>query len=131
MVVIAWPQGGTSRHHFHDTAMAAKKAGAKNSSAANRRMITMMHLNCWTISCVEGELLMGDTLVRHGRPPFSGKPNRRLRLGSMRMSWRLRRDRRGLAGPDQRRPEACAQAQRQEDDFTFFLAVLRQWNWKG
>jgi hypothetical protein len=30
----------------------------------------MMHLSCWTTSCVEGELLMGDTLVRHGRRPF-------------------------------------------------------------
>jgi hypothetical protein len=30
----------------------------------------MMHLSCWTTSCAEGELLMGDTLVRHTRRPF-------------------------------------------------------------
>jgi hypothetical protein len=91
----------------------------------------MMHLNCWTTSCVTGELLRVTRLPGAAGRPFSGKPRRRLRLGSMRVSWRLRRDRRGLEGANQRRAEACAQAQRQEDDFTFFLAVLRQWNWKG
>jgi hypothetical protein len=62
MVVIASPQRGMSRHHFDDTAMAVTKSLTQNSSAANRRMIRMMHLNCWIISCVEGELFMGDTL---------------------------------------------------------------------
>jgi hypothetical protein len=58
-----------------------------------------------------GELRHGGTLIRRGRPPLSGKPKPRSRFGSMKMREGLSRDRRGLADADQRRSQACAQAQ--------------------
>jgi hypothetical protein len=58
-----------------------------------------------------GELRHGDRLIRRGRPPLSGKPKTAITL-------RLDEDRRRLADTDQRGPEACAQAQRQDRDGT-------------
>ncbi len=61
-----------------------------------------------------GEVRHGDRLIRRGRPPLSGKPKTAITLRLDEDVVSAYRETGGLADADQRGPEACAQAQRQD-----------------